>query len=51
MKPSPFIDRVRDSYDHYRTKLAFNPVYALYRALYFEIRGREPKKFRSKLGS
>ena len=31
-----------DSYKHYRTKVGCGRLYSLYRALYFELRGREP---------
>ena len=31
-----------DSYRHYRRHVALGRVHAIYRALYYEIRGKEP---------
>lgn len=36
------LDKLLDSYDHYRRHVGCGRFYALYRALYYEIRGKEP---------
>lgn len=35
--------RWADSYRHYRTKVGLGPVHAAWRALRWEVAGREPK--------
>jgi hypothetical protein len=40
-----------DSYGHYRTHLALSRPMAIYRAFYYEVLGKEPKKYRSALSS
>lgn len=37
-----FLDKLLDSYDHYRNCVALGRIHSIYRALYYEIKGREP---------
>lgn len=45
-----FKDKLGDSCRHYTTNLGCGKVYGLYRALYYELRGKDPKKWRYNLG-
>lgn len=38
-----------DGYRHYRDKVGLGRFAAVYRTLYWEVRGKEPKKYRSQL--
>lgn len=45
MKPrtrSGFYSKFMDSYWHYRTKVGLGRVHSVYRAFYYEIKGKEP---------
>lgn len=35
-------DKFCDSFDHYRKKVGLGRIHSFYRALYYEIKGKEP---------
>jgi hypothetical protein len=44
MSDSP-LNGFLDSYDHYRNKVGLGFLNSIYRSLFYEIVGREPKKY------